>query len=276
MKEKKPRPLIDIQSREDGRNIAIDKVGIKDIHYPIILLDKKEKEQHTIARINMFVDLPGKFKGTHMSRFIEILNRYRNAIHVDILPDILKKMKEVFSAGRAHFEITFPYFIAKEAPVSHSEGLMEYRCSFKAASFADDREDDFVLEVEVPFTTLCPCSKELSQDGAAHNQRSWGRVAIRCRRMVWIEDLVEMIEACASAPLYSVLKRPDEKFVTEKAYNNPKFVEDVARDIALALDRNDAILWYHIEVENFESIHNHSAYACIERWKSGDRKGEKH
>jgi GTP cyclohydrolase I len=268
------KPLRDIQNSEDTRNIAIDKVGIKDIEYPIIVLDKREKEQHTIARINMYVDLPGKFKGTHMSRFVEILNRYRNVIHVDTIPGILTTMKEVFNAGTAHLEIAFPYFIAKKAPVSGAEGLMAYPCRFKAAALSDEEGRDFVLEVAVPCTTLCPCSKEISRDGAAHNQRSRATVAIRYAEMVWIEDLVALVENCASAPLYSVLKRTDEKYVTEKAYENPKFVEDVVRDISLALDGLDAVTWYQVEVENFESIHNHSAYACIERGEPGtDKKG---
>jgi len=272
MNDEYKRPLTDIQNTEDGRNIPIDKVGIKDIEYPIILLDKTEKEQHTIARINMYVDLPGRFKGTHMSRFVEILNQYRSAVHVDIIPDILRKMKEVFNAGTAHLEISFPYFIAKKAPVSGAEGLMAYRCRFRAAAFTEEKENDFVLEVEVPCTTLCPCSKEISRDGAAHNQRSRATVSIRYKEMVWIEDLVTLAETCASAPLYSVLKRSDEKYVTEKAYDNPKFVEDVVRDISQALDGHESVTWYHIEVENFESIHNHSAYACIERWRPGEKK----
>ncbi|MBI5238598.1 MAG: GTP cyclohydrolase I FolE2 [Deltaproteobacteria bacterium] len=259
----KKKPLKDIQAGPDIRRIPIDKVGVKDIRYPIVVLDKKNKYQHTIASIGMYVDLPHQFKGTHMSRFIEILNEHRREITVKNFPEILRKMKQRFNASIAHLELEFPYFIEKTAPVSRSKGLMEYKCGYTGRLSADGLKD-FVLEVAVPVTTLCPCSKEISERGA-HNQRGTVRVALRFKGFVWIEDIVRSIESSASAPVYSLLKRDDEKHVTEAAYDRPMFVEDVVREVALKLERLKKISWARIEAENYESIHNHSAYASIER-----------
>ncbi|MDP2689614.1 MAG: GTP cyclohydrolase FolE2 [Deltaproteobacteria bacterium] len=251
----------DIQGEPDFRRIGIDKVGVKDIRYPIVVLDKKNKYQHTIASINMYVDLPHQFKGTHMSRFIEILNEHRREITVRNFPDILDKMKRRFNATTAHLQVEFPYFIEKAAPVSKSKGLMEYRCRYTGTL---GEEKDFVLGVSVPVSTLCPCSKEISERGA-HNQRGVVKVAVRFDGFVWIEDIVKTVEASASSPVYSLLKRVDEKFVTEKAYDNPMFVEDVVREVAVNLGRMKKVAWFSIEAENWESIHNHSAYAFLER-----------
>ncbi|MBI5887926.1 MAG: GTP cyclohydrolase I FolE2 [Deltaproteobacteria bacterium] len=256
-----PGKLKDIQSGPDSRRINIDKVGVKDIRYPIAVLDKKNKFQHTIASINMYVDLPHQFKGTHMSRFIEILNEHRREITVKNFPDILKKMKARFSASTAHLELEFPYFVEKAAPVSRSKGLMEYRCRY-AGSLG--KELDFSLELIVPVLTLCPCSKEISKRGA-HNQRGLVKVALRFKGFVWIEDIIKTIEASASSPVYSLLKRVDEKYVTEKSYDNPMFVEDVVREVAVNLEKMKKLTWIRIEAENWESIHNHSAYAFLER-----------
>ncbi len=253
--------LKDVQSEPDSRKIDIDKVGVKDISYPIVVLDKKNKTQHTVASLNMYVDLPHHFKGTHMSRFVEILNDCRGEMTVENFPVILERMKERFDAGTAHLEVEFPYFIEKEAPVSKARGLMEYKCRF---SGAHGDETDFLLEVEVPVSTLCPCSKEISEQGA-HNQRGIIKVGVRFEGFVWIEDIIEVAERAASSPVYSLLKRSDEKFLTEQAYNNPRFVEDVVREVALALKEVEGIRWARIEAENLESIHNHSAYACLER-----------
>jgi len=253
----------DIQKSGDSRNIAIDKVGVKDISYPIVVMDRQRKFQHTVARINMYVDLPHQFKGTHMSRFIEILNSYREEIALDKLETMLLEMKKKLGATTAHLEMEFPYFIEKKAPVSKARSLMEYTCSF-SATLAE--ELDFVLGITVPVTSLCPCSKELSAYGA-HNQRSNIALRVRYSSFVWIEDLVALIENCGSSPLYSLLKRVDEKYVTEKAYENPKFVEDIVREVTERLTADARITWFSVEVENFESIHKHSAYACIERSK---------
>lgn len=253
--------LRDIQGEPDLRRIAIDKVGVKDIRYPIVVLDKKNKTQHTVASFNMYVDLPHHFKGTHMSRFVEILNEHRREITVRNFPGILEKMKKRFSATTAHLDVVFPYFIEKTAPVSKSKGLMDYMCRYSGTLGA---ERDFVLEVKVPVSTLCPCSKEISERGA-HNQRGMVTVAVRFDGFVWIEEIVKTVEGSASSPVYSLLKRVDEKYVTEMSYDNPMFVEDVVREVAINLGKMKKISWFRIEAENWESIHNHSAYACLER-----------
>lgn len=251
----------DIQNEKGYRKIDIDKAGVKDIRYPITVLDKRNKFQHTVASVNMYVDLPHRFKGTHMSRFIEVLNEHRGEITVKNFPHILEKMKKRLNAKMAHLEVEFPYFIEKEAPVSRAQGLMEYRCRFLGSLGA---KKDFMLEVMVPIATLCPCSREISERGA-HNQRGMVSVAIRFRGFIWIEDIVTLVEASASTPLYSLLKRPDEKYVTEMAYDNPMFVEDVVREVASRLGKVPGVTWFKVEAENWESIHNHSAYACLER-----------
>lgn len=253
----------DIQSQRDERNIPIDQVGVKDLTYPIILLDRENEVQQTIASINMYVNLPHNFRGTHMSRFVEILNKHHHKLQIDTIGSLLEDMKKKLQAEESHIEMFFPYFLEKEAPVSKSKSMTEYKCSFTGKL---DQNIDVVLGVKVPVTTLCPCSKELADEGA-HNQRSVVSIKIRYKELVWIEELIEMAEQAASSPVYSLLKREDEKFVTEKAYNNPKFVEDIVRNLALELNTDDRITWYKIESENFESIHNHSAFAMIEKDK---------
>ncbi len=251
----------DLQRSRDSRNIPINQVGVKDIHYPIVVLDKSKVEQHTVARIGMYVDLPHHFKGTHMSRFIEILNQYRGEISILSLDTILQEMKERLEASSAHMDLEFPYFIEKEAPVSKARGLMEYRCRMRGTL---GEQSDFILGVTVPVTSLCPCSREISERGA-HNQRSAIRVQIRYSEHIWLEDLISWVESCGSSPVYSLLKREDEKAVTEQAYDNPMFVEDMVRAVTEKLEAQEAITWFEVECENFESIHNHSAYARVER-----------
>ena len=257
--------MIDVQSRADYRNIGIDKVGVKDIRYPVTVMDKNSGVQNTVASINMYVNVPREFKGTHMSRFIEILNEFHGHLDIREFSSVLKALQEHLRAESAHMEINFPYFIRKLSPVTGSPGLMEYRCRI-AGSLDSEKGYDLVVEVTVPITTVCPCSKELSDHGA-HNQRGTVRLAVRFKHFIWIEDLIELVERSASCDVYSVLKRPDEKYVTEYAYENPKFVEDVVRDVAFELKRDPNVIWFLVDVENFESIHNHSAYAFIERRK---------
>ncbi len=254
----------DIQNHKDDREIDIDQVGVKGIRYPITVLDKDMGEQQTVAEINMYVNLPRYYKGTHMSRFVEILNEHSRRISLQNFSEILQEMKERLNAESAHMEMAFPYFINKSAPVTGSEGLMEYRCSFKGSL---NSKSDLMIMIQVPVSTLCPCSKEISEFGA-HNQRGQVRLQVRFKRFVWIEDLIRMVEESASSDVFSVLKREDEKFVTEKAYQNPMFVEDVVREIAVKLNRDANITWFAVELENFESIHNHNAYAYIERCKA--------
>lgn len=259
MKHKKI--IADIQSRPNHCKVDINKAGVKGIKYPIIVLDKKNKTQHTIATINMYVDLPCQFKGTHMSRFIEILNQYRHGINVKNLFTILKEMKKKLNAKSAHIEIEFPYFVEKKAPVTKARSLMEYNCRLWGSLY---ETVDISLGVTVPVTTLCPCSKEMSTHGA-HNQRGIVTIKIRFKGLFWIEDVIKVAERSASCEVYSLLKRPDEKYVTEKAYNNPMFVEDVVRTVANKLQKNAKITWFSVESENLESIHNHSAYALVEK-----------
>lgn len=258
--------MIDVQNQEDHRNINIDKVGVKNIRYPLTVMDRENDFQHTVATINMYVNLPRKFKGTHMSRFIEILNEFYGHLDIREFSKILGAMQKRLEAQSAHLEITFPYFIEKKSPVTDTTGLMEYGC--RVIGSLDHRKGyDLIVEVNVPITTVCPCSREISNHGA-HNQRGMARLAVRFRKFVWIEDLVRVVEEAASCEVYSLLKRPDEKYVTERGYENPKFVEDVVRDIAAQLKPDPNILWFQVDVENFESIHNHSAYAFIERSKA--------
>ncbi|ACN16117.1 conserved hypothetical protein [Desulforapulum autotrophicum HRM2] len=258
--------MIDIQKQRDYRNIPIDKVGIKNLRYPIKVMDKSNGVQSTIATIGMFVDLPHQCKGTHMSRFVELLNLFREQVSLDSIDNILEDMKTTLGAQSSHIEITFPYFVEKEAPVTGCKGLMDYICSIHGSS-TPERDRDMVLKVAVPITSVCPCSKEISKYGA-HNQRGEVLVSTRFKRLIWIEDMINLVEGCASCDVYSVLKREDEKAVTERGYENPKFVEDVVRDVSQILNDDENITWFSVSAENFESIHNHSAYAYIE---NGDR-----
>jgi GTP cyclohydrolase I len=256
--------LADVQSREDERNIRIDKVGVKNVKYPITVLDRKRKFQSTIADINMYVLLPSQFKGTHMSRFMEILSENRYAIDTKRVKFILHEMRERLNAEESHVEIRFPYFLEKEAPVTKAKSLACYKCGIEAFS---GKKDDITVFAQVPVSSVCPCSKEISLRGA-HNQRGMVTIKVRFNELVWLEELIEIGEKSGSSPVYPLLKREDEKFVTEYAYDHPYFVEDIARNATQMLDKDNRIFWYSVEVENFESIHNHNAYAYIENGKS--------
>lgn len=257
----------DVQSTEDLRHLAIDKVGIKSIRHPVKVADKSGGVQHTVAIFNMYVHLPHNFKGTHMSRFVEILNGREREISVESFESMLRQMVEKLEAESGHIEMSFPYFVNKSAPISGVQSLLDYDVTF--IGNIEKGEYHFKMKVLVPVTSLCPCSKKISDYGA-HNQRSHVTVTACTNDFVWIEDIVGIVESQASCELYGLLKRPDEKFVTERAYNNPKFVEDMVRDVAAVLNRDPRIEGYIVESENFESIHNHSAYALIQRDK---RKG---
>ena len=257
-------PVEDVQSRADTRRIPINKVGIKDIRHPVKLRDRSAGEQHTVANFNMYVNLPHHFKGTHMSRFVEILHQERE-ISVENFPNLLATMTRRLEAEAGHIEMTFPFFMMKRAPVSGVESLMDYQASLIGEH--RDGHSDIWVRVVVPVTSLCPCSKKISDRGA-HNQRSHLTLSVLLREHLWIEELVELAESEASCEVYGILKRPDEKFVTERAYDNPKFVEDLVRDVAVRLNAETRIDSYTIEAENFESIHNHSAYAMIEGRKA--------
>ncbi|MEN2998012.1 MAG: GTP cyclohydrolase FolE2 [Brevinematia bacterium] len=251
----------DVQSERDVRGKDIDKVGIKGLKYPIVLLDKYNKVQHTIADIDMYVFLPKDYRGTHMSRFIEVINKHRKEISIEKLETVLRNLKEKLKSEKAEISLRFPYFIEKLSPISKNYGLNYYNISFDAT--CSDRYD-FTLTVSAMGMSLCPCSKEISSHNA-HNQRVNVSVSLKMSGIVWIEEVVEVIERNVSSPVFVLLKREDEKFVTEKAYENPKFVEDIVRDIALELDQNSKVIWYGIEAESLESIHPFNAYAYIEK-----------
>ena len=260
--------IADVQASPDLRQLPVQMVGIKDIRHPVRVKDRSQGEQHTIAQFNMYVELPHNFKGTHMSRFIEILNNYEPEISVQSFKKMLKEMATRLEADTGHIEMTFPYFINKAAPISGVKSLLDYQVTLEGE--IKKGTHTMTMKVVVPVTSLCPCSKEISRYGA-HNQRSHVTVTVRTNAFVWIEDLVELVEKQASSELYGLLKRPDEKYVTERAYDNPKFVEDMVRDVASLLNADDRIDAYVVESENFESIHNHSAYAMIEKDKRADR-----
>jgi GTP cyclohydrolase I len=253
--------MADVQNSADTRQIAINRVGIKSIRHPVKVLDKSGGIQHTIAVFNMYVSLPHNFKGTHMSRFVEILNSHEREISVQNFPAMLHEMVGKLEAETGHIEMNFPYFINKSAPVSGVQSLMDYDVTLSGEICHGEIAS--TVKVVVPVTSLCPCSKKISERGA-HNQRSHVTVSARINAHVWIEEIVQLVEAQASCELYGLLKRPDEKYVTERAYDNPKFVEDMVRDVAARLSAEPRIYSYVVESENFESIHNHSAYALIE------------
>ncbi len=254
--------LRDTQSESDDRHLAIDRVGVKSLRYPIQIRDKHRAIQSTIATAQLTVDLPHHHKGTHMSRFVEALGSHGPVLHVDNIRDILEQLTERLDSRCAHVDFEFPFFLEKKAPVTGAVGLLDYTARFNAT--LDHGALDFVLTVIVPVTTLCPCSKAISMHGA-HNQRGQVTLAVRFGKPIWIEDLIRLVEDSASSELYSLLKRPDEKAVTERAYENPVFVEDLVRNVAARCEADANIPWYRVEAENFESIHNHNAYALIEK-----------
>jgi GTP cyclohydrolase IB len=261
MNAKDPHSIPDVQSDADSRKLAIDQVGVKSIRHPVKVMERAGGIQHTVASFNMYVGLPHQFKGTHMSRFVEILAAQERELTVESFKAMLKEMVERLEAQEGRIEMHFPYFIEKKAPVSGVKSLMDYEVTFIGE--IKKGKQCFAMKVLVPVTSLCPCSKKISEYGA-HNQRSHVTVTAKTSDFVWIEEIVDLIEKQASSELYGLLKRPDEKFVTERAYDNPKFVEDMVRDVAAVLNLDERITAYTVESENFESIHTHSAYALIE------------
>jgi GTP cyclohydrolase I len=264
MKARDLQNIPDVQASPDSRKLAIDKVGVKSIRHPVRIMERSGGAQHTVALFNMYVALPHHFKGTHMSRFVEILEEKEREITVETFQAMLREMVDKLESQEGHIEMSFPYFIEKSAPVSGVKSLMDYEVTFYGE--VKKGKQSFTMKVVVPVTSLCPCSKKISERGA-HNQRSHVTVTARTNDFVWIEEIVDIVEKQGSSELYGLLKRPDEKFVTERAYDNPKFVEDMVRDVAAVLNLDERIEAYTVESENFESIHNHSAYALIERNK---------
>jgi GTP cyclohydrolase I len=259
----------DVQNQHDSRCLPIDRVGITGLRYPIVVLDRQHGRQQTVAHLTMSVNLPHHFKGTHMSRFVEVLNECRGEVTMRTLPAILAALQRQLRAESAHIEVAFPYFLERVAPASGARALMDYDCSFVAEA-SEDRSD-FILGVRVPVTSLCPCSKAISDYGA-HSQRGYLTIEIRTARaddggpeLVWIEDLIELAERSASAPVYPLVKRVDERRLTMQAYDNPVFVEDMVRNVATHLEGDRRVVWFRVYARNDESIHNHSAFAQIER-----------
>jgi GTP cyclohydrolase I len=259
-----PTSIEDVQARADSRRIPINKVGIKDVYHPVRVKDRSSGEQHTIANFNMYVALPHNFKGTHMSRFVELLHGNEREISVESFRDILAQMTEKLNAQTGHIEMAFPFFVMKKAPVSGVESLMNYQASLIGE--LHNGVSELWLKVVVAATSLCPCSKDISKYGA-HNQRSHITIKAKVDGHMWLEELIDIAESEASCEVFGILKRADEKHVTERAYENPKFVEDIVRDVAVRMNNEDRVRAYVVEAENFESIHNHSAYALIEKDK---------
>lgn len=258
----------DIQNQKDDRRIPIDQVGVSNLRYPIIVLDREHETQHTVANLTLSVNLPHHFKGTHMSRFIEVLNEHRGEITMRTVPAILHKIKNRLEAESAHMDVEFPYFLERSAPQSEARGLVDYECFFKGTS--NQEHDDFVLGIRVPVTTLCPCSKAISDYGA-HNQRGYITIEVRTSpsgvgepTIIWIEELIEVAESSASAPVYALLKRSDERHVTMQAYDHPVFVEDIVRSAAAKLQKDSRVSWFRVHALNHESIHSHNAFAQLE------------
>lgn len=258
----------DVQNQVDSRNIDIDQVGVNSLRMPIVVMDKLNTKQHTVGNISMSVSLISNYKGTHMSRFLEVFNSHSNEIDMYSIPNILFDLKQKLNAQKAQISIKFPYFIKKKAPVSNIESFMDYNCCFWGES--NGKENDFILETQIPVTSVCPCSKAISDYGA-HNQRGLIDIKIRTIKqedgkfaLFWIEELIDIAESSGSAPVYSLLKRPDERHVTMQAYDNPVFVEDIVRNVAVKLRNDSRISWFCVNVENQESIHNHNAFAKIE------------
>lgn len=255
--------LPDIQSSVDKRRISIDQVGVSGIRLPITVLDRDRGVQHTIGEFQITVDLRHNLKGTHMSRFIEEISNFNEGLSTKNIGRLAENIRKRFEAKNVTIYVTFPFFIIKKAPKSKTPALMEYTCKLY---YSRKEKDDIVIQVDVPVTTLCPCSKEISRFGA-HNQRTIISLAVRYKRFIWIEDLIKIAESAGSCEIYSLLKRVDEKYVTEKAYQNPMFVEDVVRKLAQRLNKDDNIRWFMVRAESMESIHNHNAFACIVKKK---------
>jgi GTP cyclohydrolase I len=290
-------PVIDVQNSPDTRDIPLTKVGVKGLEYPVTVLDRVHKIQHTTARADLFADLPRHFKGTHMSRFVEIFHRYRKDLSMSRFLRMLEEIIADLDAESAYGTLEFPYFLEKNAPVSRLPGIMSYNCRYQGrvdrgvdragdpADAADASGDTagsasgdtavsasgktagarrhFTVSVSVPVATVCPCSRAISERGA-HNQRGIVTVALEVGPFFWIEDIIALVEKSASSPVYAILKREDEKYITESAYDNPKFVEDLVRDVYIEIRALEQFRRFSVEAENFESIHNHSAYARAE------------
>ena len=253
-------PLEDVQNHIDDRNVAIEQVGVSGLRYPITVLDKRQEHQNTVATLNLSVGLPHESKGTHMSRFVEVIERHRGELTVNTIQSVLEDLRTTRDTESARIEVAFDYFLERSAPASGATALMDYHCEFTGQ--LNNEKLDFILTVHVPVTSLCPCSKAISDYGA-HNQRGTIRIDCRSSDIVWIEELIEVAESSASSPVYPLIKRDDERFVTMQAYDNPVFVEDMVRNVAVKLREDKRVQWFKVRAENYESIHNHNAFAEV-------------
>ena len=255
----------DIQSSPSLVAMPIDRVGVKGLTLPIVVSDKVNGSQHSIAEVDMTVDLPAHWRGSHMSRFVEALEDWQEELSYQSMKNLLLDIKNRLKAEKAHVEFRFTYFLSKTSPVTRARNLMGYNCRMVGKMDNTDKPQ-FMLEINVPVMTVCPCSKAISNEGA-HSQRANLRIALRMYKFLWMEEFIDIAEAAGSSPVYPLLKREDEKYVTEAAFANPAFVEDVVRNASLALFNHPGVSWFKVEVESFESIHAHNAYACIEHSK---------
>ena len=260
------QPLEDLQNQLDDRSLPIDKVGIKGLEMPIQVQDRAKNVMHTVGTFDLFVDLDASLKGTHMSRFVEALHEHEDPYDVESLRPFLETLRNRLHSTAAYLTLQFPFFLEKKAPVTLRSSLMNYQVTLNAS--LSENEYRLRQRIKIPLKTLCPCSKSIAKYGA-HNQRGVVTVQVETRRTVWVQDLIQMVESSGSSQLYALLKRPDEKHVTEEAYENPVFVEDLVRNVVTHLQNDERIVWYQVEAENFESIHNHNAYALI-RQSEGD------
>jgi GTP cyclohydrolase I len=251
----------DLQGDIDDRGIELEHAGICGLTYPIDVVDVDGTPQRTVADVTLSVALPEAVRGTHMSRFVEVLHAHHGAIGQRSLPQLCATLRERLDAARTSVRFDFPWFIEKAAPVSGATAFADYRCSLRAT--ADVDSCSVIVGVSVPVTSLCPCSKAISDYGA-HNQRGTIALELVVREAVSVRELVLLAEGCASAPVYPLLKRADERHVTMQAYDTPSFVEDMARDVAARLKRDDRVERFRVEVTNQESIHNHAAFAVAQ------------
>ena len=256
------RIMEDVQRHAPKVPINIDRVGIRGITVPLLVRDRAQGSRQTVARVDLGVDLPASFKGTHMSRFIEALEEWNDEINYQSVRRLLATVKERLEARRSYVRFCFPYFVHKPAPSSGIKSIISYEC--RLTGELDEKGQSFLLEVDVPVMTVCPCSKAISREGA-HSQRTMIHLAVRMSGFSWIEEFIEMAEASGSSAVYTLLKREDEKYVTEHAFAQPTFVEDVVRNVAQRLTEHEHVRWFRVEVESMESIHSHNAFACIER-----------
>lgn len=254
----------DIQSSPSDVSIAIDRVGIKSLRLPLTVKDRVRGRQNTVAEVDLAVDLPAQFKGTHMSRFVEALESWNGQLDYHGFRELVAGVRTRLEAKNAHVAVRFPYFVRRASPASGAVSSMDYACTVQGDLTGDKFR--ITLGVEVPVMTVCPCSLAISDQGA-HSQRTIVRARCRFKGFVWLEELIGMAEAAGSSPVYALLKREDEKHVTEAAFDKPCFVEDVARSMAQSLEAHESVIWYAVEAESFESIHNHCAFAGIEREK---------